>query len=419
MKKKYCVPNLDTSHLNVDVLGEECEKNNPAGPSSKALKFRKHEASSKFSKTLSHRVNIHFQKNQISKHANAHMLSKSIFGLALWILSYLYLISANHSTLGVVFAYLLHGCGQLYIAFNIAHDANHGAYARSRVTNRVLGCIFDLVGVSSYMWRLMHNDSHHSFVNIRGADTTFICGNLFRFSPQDRPRPHHRFQHIYAIFFYSLVTLDWVLFKDYRWLWLTRRFGNKTIVKHPLRELVILFVGKAFYYGYMLVIPLLYLQAPWYSVILGFVAMHLFLGLAIAVVFQPNHFVEGSSFPEPDHEGMIANDYIRHVFDTTSDYSRKSPFMTWILGGLNLHVIHHMFPGICHVHYGALTEIVMSTAREHGLEYREKETILQAFIAHLQWLKALGRPNDGPSRAEDLSHPRSSSEEERLVDGCR
>src|SRR5689334_15523586 len=36
---------------------------------------------------------------------------------------------------------------------------------------RVAGCVFDAIGVSSCMWRLLHNTAHHSFVNIRGADT--------------------------------------------------------------------------------------------------------------------------------------------------------------------------------------------------------------------------------------------------------
>lgn len=109
----------------------------------------------------------------------------------------------------------------------------------------------------------------------------------------------------------------------------------------------------------------------------------------MAVIFQPNHFNEDASYPEADEEGHIGNNYIQHVFDTTSDYANH-PFKNWILGGLNLHVIHHMFPTICHVHYPALTKIIKATAEEHGLRYRETRTITAAFLAHLRWLKVLG-----------------------------
>ena len=117
---------------------------------------------------------------------------------------------------------------------------------------------------------------------------------------------------------------------------------------------MVLFAGKAFYYTYMLVIPLLYLER---AVVLDRrrVRGHAFLlGFTLALIFQPNHFNEWAAYPEADEEGHIANNYIRHIFDTTSDYARGNPVANWVLGGLNLHVIHHMFPRICHVHYPAL-----------------------------------------------------------------
>ncbi|HEV3457065.1 MAG TPA: acyl-CoA desaturase [Thermoanaerobaculia bacterium] len=368
------------------------------------FKYEYKVASSGFSKKLTQRVDAYFASRGISKHANLEMVGKTVLGFASWIGTYVWLMTGRFSSLEVVGVYVVHGFAQLFMAFNIAHDANHGAYASSKRINRTLGCVFDLVGGSSYMWRRLHNDAHHAFVNVRGADTTLVSGNVFRFSPHDERRPYHRYQHIYAPFLYCLSTLDWVLTKDYRWLRSERRFGNLRLVEHPRHELALLFAGKAFYYTYVLVLPLIYLSAPWYSIVLGFVVMHLFLGFSIALIFQPNHFNGDSSYPEPDAEGRISNNYISHIFDTTVDYARRNPFASWVLGCLNLHVIHHMFPGICHVHYPALTEIVKATAEEYGISYREHRTISGAFIAHLRWLKVLGSA-DAPA----LSRPTASS----------
>ncbi len=349
-----------------------------------------HEATaSEFTRTLARRVDDYFRERGISRHANAHMIFKTVLWLSLWVATWVWMMTGEFSAVGIVGMYVIHGFAQLFALFNIAHDACHGAYSGSRRVNRVLGCIFDLVGVSSYMWRLLHNDAHHAFVNIRGADTTLISGNLFRFTPYDRRRPYHRFQHLYAPVLYCLSALDWVLAKDFRWL-LNERFGNHRIVKHPPGELLLLFGGKIFYATYMFVLPLLYLDVPWYSIIAGFVVMHLFIGFTIALIFQPNHFHERAAYPDAADDGRIANSSMRHIFDTTSDYARTDPVTTWILGGLNLHVIHHMFSGICHVHYPALTRIVMQTAEEYGLPYRENKTVTGAFLAHLRWLKVLG-----------------------------
>jgi len=357
------------------------------------ISFGQKVSASEFSRELSRRVTAYFQSQGISRHAGPPMIAKSILGVTMWIASYIWLITRSSSS-AIVGAYILQGLTQLYLAFNIAHDANHGAYASTKRLNRALGYVFDLVGISSYVWRLMHNDSHHSFVNIRGADSTLLSGSLFRFSPQERRRPIHRFQHLYAPIVYCLPTLDWVLRKDYRWLVLTKRFGNRTIRRHPRGEVILLFAGKSFYYGYMLVLPILVLLPRWEAVLLGFLLMHCCLGFAIALIFQPNHFIEGSAFPEPDEAGRIPNNYIRHILDTTADYARTNRLATWLLGGLNLHVIHHMFPGVCHTHYPALTRILKVTTEEYGLCYREYRSLAGAFLAHLRWLKRLGRSDE-------------------------
>jgi linoleoyl-CoA desaturase len=354
------------------------------------FKFKHTVASSNFSRALSGRVDDYFRTHHISKRANVEMVFKTILGFALWIATWAWLMSGRLSSLEVVAVYVLHGFAQLHMGLNIAHDANHGAYAKSSGANRVLGYVFDLVGLSSYMWRLMHNHAHHYFVNVRGADTSLVSGSLFRLTPHDTRRSYHRYQHIYAPALYCLSTLDWVLAKDYRWLLSWRRFGNRTIVKHPVAEIVFLFAGKGFYYAYTLVLPLIFLRTPWYSVVLGFVIMHLFLGFTLALTFQPNHFTDDSSFPEPNEDGQIHNNYIEHIFHTTKDYSRRNPLANWALGGLNLHVVHHMFPGICHVHYPALTRIIKSTAEEFGLTYRENRSLMGAFRSHLRWMKILG-----------------------------
>ena len=364
---------------------------------SSSFKFSRKVAASGFSNILRERVDDYFRGRRITRFANSEMVAKTVLGFALWIITYAWLISDRASALEVIGIYVLHGYAQLFMGLNIAHDANHSAYSKSRRINRALGWVFDLVGLSSYMWRLMHNHSHHFFVNVRGADSALASGGMFRFTPHDVRKPIHRFQHLYAPLFYCLVTLDWVLAKDYRWL-LHGRFGNRRITRHPRKALVLLFLGKAFYYTYTLVLPLVFLSVPWYAVVLGFVVMHLFLGFTLALTFQPNHFTEASGFPEPDREGGIAGDYIEHVFGNTADYCRGNPLAKFALGGLNLHVVHHMFPGVCHVHYPALTRILKTTAEEHGLPYREHKTLTSAFLAHLSWLKALGRADPTPAR---------------------
>jgi linoleoyl-CoA desaturase len=81
------------------------------------------------------------------------------------------------------------------------------------------------------------------------------------------------------------------------------------------------------------------------------------------------------------------------------DYARGNRTATWFLGGLNLHLIHHMFPGICHVHYPPLSRILKATAEEFGMQYREARTISGAFIDHLRWMKVMGKDDNRSASA--------------------
>lgn len=365
------------------------------------VKYKGKIASSEFAQTLTHRVDAYFRDRDLSKHANAHMVAKTILGFALWISSYLVLMSDRFSAAGVVAMFVVHGFAQLFVAYNISHDANHGAYSSSPRVNKALSWTFDLVGVSSYVWRLLHNASHHSFVNVEGKDTSITSGNLLRFSPGEKWVPLHRYQHLYAPILYSLATLHWVVTKDFRWFFFSRDFGNRRITKHPRKELVFLLATKAFYYTYMLVLPIMFLSVPWYYVVVGFLVMHAFIGFHISLIFQPTHITEETEYPHPDDDGYLTNNFLMHVLSTTADYSRGRPLTTWALGCLNLHVTHHMYSAICHVHYPALTEIIKETIEEFGYRYRENETVVVAFRAHLRMLKALGRPDPTWDRARD------------------
>lgn len=361
---------------------------------STVVRFKEKVVESAFAKTLNRRIDAYFRENNISRHANAEMIFKTILSFVFLFFTYYLLMSDGFSGWAFVAIFVLHGFAQLYMTFNISHDANHGAYSSSAKVNRALSLTFDLVGINSYMWRLMHNDAHHAYVNIPGTDAAITSNKLFRFSPYEERVPLHRYQHLYMPFIYCLPTLEWVITKDFYWFAFERNIGNHTNIKHPFSELLILLFSKAFYYTYMLVLPILFLSVSWVWVVTGFVIMHFFIGFTISLIFQPCHITEGTIYPHPDHDGYVDNNYVEHILESTTDYAWKNPIANWFLGCLNVHVIHHMAPGICHVHYPALTKIIHETAAEFGVEHREKKTIWEAWVAHLRFLKALGRADD-------------------------
>jgi len=146
------------------------------------------------------------------------------------------------------------------------------------------------------MWRILHHRGHHSCVNLHGEDNALSGRGIFRFTPHEPRAPQHRFQHIYALAVYALFSLDYVFFRDFQCFFFPT-YDYLKPVKHPLREYIVLFAGKAFYLTYMLVLPVLVLRRSPLLVAGAFLLVHVIVGLSATLVFQTTHTVDSTYFP--------------------------------------------------------------------------------------------------------------------------
>jgi linoleoyl-CoA desaturase len=109
------------------------------------------------------------------------------------------------------------------------------------------------------------------------------------------------------------------------------------------------------------------------------------------VVFQLAHVVEEANFPLPVQEvNVIENDWAIHQIETTVNFSRNNPFVTWLIGGLNFQVEHHLFPNICHVNYPAISKVVEQTCLEFGVRYNYHTSFWAGCLSHFHWLRRMG-----------------------------
>ena len=153
-------------------------------------------------------------------------------------------------------------------------------------------------------------------------------------------------------------------------------------------------LSKVFYFGLFLFLPLFIVGLPAGPYITGFLLMHFVAGIVLTVTFQLAHTVEGTSHPLPDEHSVIGNNWAIHQLNTTVNFARHNKLLSWYLGGLNFQVEHHLFTGICHVHYPAISEIVKSTCEEFGVPYLENKTLGDAVVSHVRTLKRFGKLPD-------------------------
>jgi linoleoyl-CoA desaturase len=339
------------------------------------------------------RVMNYFEENGISVYGNYRMVLKTVFMLALYLVPYFLVILAGISNPWINAAlWAFMGIGSAGIGLSIMHDANHASYSPNSKVNTWLGYLLNFIGGSAANWKLQHNYLHHAFTNIEGMDEDIDPGPVMRLSPHSRRLRIHRWQHIYGWFLYGLMTISWVLSKDYGQL---RRYRDTGILQKQSKSyrtlLTELFISKLLFFGYLLVIPLILSPLVWWQTVLFFMLMHFIQGFILTVIFQPAHVMPTSEYPLPDQTGNMENSWAVHQMHTTSNFSPKSRLFSWYIGGLNYQIEHHLFPNICHIHYRNISGIVKQTALEFGIPYYEQKTFVHALVNHGRMLKRLGR----------------------------
>lgn len=356
---------------------------------SQKLKFST-PSGSPFYATVRNRVEQYFKQNGLSQHANAQMWGKTAFFLTGFVSLYLLIIS---NTLPILFLLPFSaalGMFSAFVGFNVCHDAIHGSLSHNKKINKLFAFVFNLIGANPYVWNITHNVVHHTYTNIPGHDEDIeIAPGLIRIAEEDEVNAIQRYQHWYAFPLYSLASLSWVFRKDYV-KFFQKKIGARSS-KHPKLEYFNLFFYKALYYFLFIGLPLLTLNISWPQLAVGFLVLHIAQGLTMGLVFQLAHVVEGTSFPIPNNSGMMDEAWAEHQMRTTANFATHNKVAAFFLGGLNRQIEHHLFPKICHIHYGEISLIVKQTALEFDLPYIENKSFLKALHSHFMMLKRFGK----------------------------
>ena len=348
-----------------------------------------------FFDTLKKRVDAYFKDNNVSPNANSTMVTKSIVLITGFILPYILLITFTPTFWTSMMLWSIMGFSTAGIGMSIMHDAIHGAYSNNKNVNYWMGNSLNLIGGSTFNWKLQHNVLHHTYTNIAGIDEDIQDRLVLRFNPHTEVKWYHKAQYVYAFFFYGILTLYWAVLKDFLQFakYTSNGVNNNTRSENIVTFFKILGV-KVVHFFIILVVPTVFFHIPFWEVITGFLVLHFIAGVVLTVVFQLAHTVEGTEHPLPDEKGNIDNTWAIHQINTTVNFSRKSKWISWYVGGLNFQIEHHLFPRICHVHYPEIAPIVKTTCEEFGIEYMENETFMQALDSHINTLVRFGRLPD-------------------------
>ncbi len=387
---------------------DSTHRGNPAGTAipvarGERLKF---DGDNSFHRELRRRVEAEFERSGTRQRDSVRMYVKTAVILATFGVTYVALVFLAVRWWQALPLAILLGMATAAIGFNIMHDGGHQAYSQRRWINRMMALTLDLVGGSSYIWQWKHARFHHTWVNVAGHDSDIDLGVLGRLSPLQPRRWWHRWQHVYLWPLYAVTAIRWHLYGDFRDM-LTGTVGERPFDRPRGADLAGFVIGKLVFLALAFGVPLL--LHPVGTVVLFYALVSAVAGLLLAMVFQMAHVVEQAAFPVPDETGcQMDAPWAIHQLETTVDFARGNRLLSWLIGGLNFQIEHHLFPRISHVHYPRVARVVEAACREFGLPYLEHRTFGAGIASHYRWLRQLGRADGatGPeSRLATASAP--------------
>ena len=342
-----------------------------------------------FRAELKKRINEYFETTGQSLSGNSRLYAKAAILLLSFTFLYVHLVFFTPPVIWAVAECILLGVVVAGIGFNIMHDGAHGSFSKYKWLNKAAAFTLDVLGGSSFMWNVKHNVIHHAYTNVDGVDDDIDIQPWMRMSSTQPKHPLHRYQHVYFWFLYAMLYILWVFVLDYQ-KYFKRKVGAMPLKKMTVGDHISFWSFKLFYIGIFIVVPVL--TVGFTAWLVGFLTFGLVAGFVLSIVFQLAHTVEHTHFPMPDEEtGKLEDEWAIHQLKTTANFAPRNKFITWLVGGLNFQIEHHLFPNISHIHYTNIRRIIKQACAEYNVPYIEYPKMRQAVVSHVNFLKQMGR----------------------------
>ncbi len=257
----------------------------------------------------------------------------------------------------------------------LGHEASHRQILSSGKANdrlgRVLATFF--VGIS-YAWWMNKHSRHHANPNKIGKDPDVEMDTVsfLEESAASRRGLMAWFTRRQGFFFFPLLLLEGVNLHGRSFADLVTRPGIKN------RGLELALIGGRF---------TLYLTALFWLLPVGMAFA--FLGVQLAVF----GFYMGAAFA-PNHTGMpiiprdVTMDFLSKQVRTSRNIS-GGWWATWLMGGLNYQIEHHLFPSMPRMHLARTRVLVREHCRTQDVPYTET-SLPRAYVHVVGYLNRVG-----------------------------
>ena len=235
------------------------------------------------------------------------------------------------------------------------HDLSHQSVFRSKKLNKNLALIIWGLGcgLSESRWFYKHN-AHHQSPNHIDHDPDLDIPFVFT---AEQAATRSDFSKKYILPYQHILFWVGVMFVYPFNLLHSMRF---LLEKYSWRSLIeiILISGH-----FLIVLIFTFSQLPFLTAVIFNLVTLLTIGIYMGLIFAPNHKGEDMLSSTEKHNWV-------HQITLTRNL-HHSPIGSYVLGGLDFQVEHHLFPSMSRFKYSAAHAIVISFCTKHNIPYKE------------------------------------------------
>ena len=300
----------------------------------------------------------------------------------------LYMFNTNPTVLTGMFL----GFSAYWSGTGLQHTANHGGLTQSGFVNAIwgwFGC--DVVlGKSSIEWRYHHMVSHHSYCNDATKDQdVYTSFPLIRLDESLEWKWFHKYQAFYSVlawpFLYSAAQIG-----DFVNVVITKSSPGVEYLGLMKHEMALFYLGRALHYGLKFALPMYNFGIK--ACILPLVAYGTFGSFILCWFFIVSHNLDGlkpAALPK-----RAQNDWAEWQIRTSASWGES--IWSFLTGGLNLQIEHHLFPGMAHNLYPKVVPIVREECEKAGVPYHGHPGIFGLFPITVKMFKFLHKMGQKP-----------------------
>ena len=265
----------------------------------------------------------------------------------------------------------------------LSHDFLHHQVFKERRYNNMAGYLLGNLGMgfSLSWWKRKHN-LHHATPNVTGFDPDIDTFPLLSWSEQliegdlsGLPRLLVKYQHIFVFPILAFGRISWLIQS------ILHVCSNR--MKHHKMEAFLL----ALHYVWFLFLSFGFLSFG--DGILFFLVSQFVGGLLLASAFIVNHNGKHVFPSRQITEGEL--DFINVQVLTGRDI-KGGPFnfFHWFMGGLDMQIEHHLFPGLPRHNLKGVQGKVVELCKQYGIEHHQT-SFFQGLREVLRQLKSVSR----------------------------